>query len=358
MNIFANNNIGINTNTNAGFRLDVNGTARVQGRITNVAPAIAATRETLYRGSVSDNTNDAFIIANGTSADSVFAPNFVGFNQSSQLLWGLGFTGLLTSTNDASDSSVFGVIRFNAARTDNAADPINGTFTSIANRKLFTFENNAVPIGTIFRTGNWLIQNGGTTTDAGFRLDVNGTARVQGALTLTPSASSNYQINSSVFSGRLGFQNLNTIQDCFIDLFSNATGNRSVGFAVWAKGIPTSSTNIELLEFRYDATNTRFALNILQGGTGVLRPFHIYTGENTNQLKIQTNGNVSINSASDVASAQLQIDSTARGFLPPRMTATQRNAITSPAAGLIVYDTTLNKLSLYTGLVWETITSI
>jgi hypothetical protein len=217
-------NLLVGTSTNAGFALDVNGTARVQGRITNVAPAIAATRETLYRGSVSDNANDAFIIANGTSANSVFVPNFVGFNQSSQLLWGLGFTGLLTSTNDASDSSVFGIIRFNAARTDNAADPINGTFTSIANRKLFTFENNAVPVGTVFRTGNWLIENGGTATD--------------------------------------------------------------------------------------------------------------------------------------VASAILNVNSTTQGFLPPRMTTTQKNAIASPATGLVVYDNTLNKLSVFTGVTWETVTSL
>lgn len=37
----------------------------------------------------------------------------------------------------------------------------------------------------MFQTGNILIQNGGTFTDAGFRLDVNGTARFQGNVSLT-----------------------------------------------------------------------------------------------------------------------------------------------------------------------------
>jgi len=61
--------------------------------------------------------------------------------------------------------------------------------------------------------------------------------------------------------------------------------------------------------------------------------------------------------AAKKASAVLQADSTSRGFLPPRMTTTQKNAIATPAAGLMVYDTTLNKLCVYT-TAWETITSL
>jgi hypothetical protein len=57
------------------------------------------------------------------------------------------------------------------------------------------------------------------------------------------------------------------------------------------------------------------------------------------------------------ASAFLQIDSTTQGFLPPRMTTTQKNAISSPATGLMVFDTTLGKVCVYTGAAWETITS-
>lgn len=56
-------------------------------------------------------------------------------------------------------------------------------------------------------------------------------------------------------------------------------------------------------------------------------------------------------------SAKLEVTSTTKGFLPPRMTTAQKNAISSPAAGLMVYDTDLNKLCVYT-TAWETITSI
>lgn len=57
-------------------------------------------------------------------------------------------------------------------------------------------------------------------------------------------------------------------------------------------------------------------------------------------------------------SAQLQVWSTTKGFLPPRMTTTQKNAIAAPGIGLVVYDATLNKLAVFTGAAWETVTSI
>jgi hypothetical protein len=53
------------------------------------------------------------------------------------------------------------------------------------------------------------------------------------------------------------------------------------------------------------------------------------------------------------ASAHVQMDSTTQGFLPPRMTTTQKNAIASPAAGLVVYDSTTNKLCCYNGSTWN-----
>jgi hypothetical protein len=58
-------------------------------------------------------------------------------------------------------------------------------------------------------------------------------------------------------------------------------------------------------------------------------------------------------SGNNLASAKLQVDSTTKGFLPPRMTTTQKNAIASPAAGLVVYDSTTNKLQCYNGSTWN-----
>src|SRR5579871_2118245 len=50
-------------------------------------------------------------------------------------------------------------------------------------------------------------------------------------------------------------------------------------------------------------------------------------------------GNVGIGTTSPDASALLDLTSLSRGFLVPRMTQTQRNAISTPATGLLVYCT-------------------
>ena len=54
-------------------------------------------------------------------------------------------------------------------------------------------------------------------------------------------------------------------------------------------------------------------------------------------------------------SAQLDLNSTTKGLLPPRMTTAQRDAISSPAKGLMVYNTTDKSLNVYTGSQWEAV---
>ena len=66
-----------------------------------------------------------------------------------------------------------------------------------------------------------------------------------------------------------------------------------------------------------------------------------------------TYGGAYLNTATPQASAILQADSTTQGFLPPRMTTTQRTGIVLPAAGLIVYDTDTNKSYTYDGTAWQ-----
>ncbi len=57
------------------------------------------------------------------------------------------------------------------------------------------------------------------------------------------------------------------------------------------------------------------------------------------------------NSAPD-NSAMLDVKSTSRGLLPPRMTTTQMYGISSPPEGLTIYNTTLNTICWFNGTSW------
>jgi hypothetical protein len=78
----------------------------------------------------------------------------------------------------------------------------------------------------------------------------------------------------------------------------------------------------------------------------------------TQAMTLDVNGNLGIGTTSPDASAILDAQSTTKGVRMPNMTTTQKNAIVSPAAGLMVFDTTLAKLCVYSGSAWQTITSV
>jgi len=180
--IFTTQNIGINTTTDAGFRLDVNGTARVA-------------------------TNLFF--------DRSYATTFYGFNGNSRVYIGAPATNVLALYTDDAE-------RMRISPTGNVGI---GTTTPLVSLDIRTSNNSTItPLSSVpndsttLLVGNtgtngilalgqnntgqaWLqgrsrLGNGtsqpillnplggniliGTTTDAGYKLDVNGTARVQG----------------------------------------------------------------------------------------------------------------------------------------------------------------------------------
>jgi hypothetical protein len=68
--------------------------------------------------------------------------------------------------------------------------------------------------------------------------------------------------------------------------------------------------------------------------------------------KNQTFGGSNTFSGSTTVNSALSVNTTSAGFLPPRMTTTQRTALTL-VEGLTVYDTDLHKLYVYDGTAWQ-----
>ena len=75
-------------------------------------------------------------------------------------------------------------------------------------------------------------------------------------------------------------------------------------------------------------------------------------GTSRNRMVITNDGNVGIGTASPNAAALLDLTSTTKVLLPPRMTTAQRNAISSPPDGSFIYNTTTGKFQGRAGGAW------
>jgi len=240
----------------------------------------------------------------------------------------------------------------------------------------------------------------GTTTDTGlYQLDVNGTARV----------SSDAIINEQTIGKGLGNQsgnfaagkgalkanttgNFNTAIGSNDVLGANLTGTTNVGVGTSVLNVSTGSANTGIgsgaflnmtsgdrnVAIGTDAARALPSTSPLTSATDSIfigRSSTAPANSQTNQIVIGASstglgsntttignssttltalyGSLIIGGTSVNASAQVQIDSTTKGFLPPRMTNAQRTAITSPAVGLIVYCTdTVEGLYIYKSMGW------
>lgn len=146
--------------------------------------------------------------------------------------------------------------------------------------------------------------------------------------------------------------------------FATSSGNVGIGTASPLVKLVVSNGGANGLEINPAATTTLTTYNRSTLAYSALRVtanvFTIQTGAvtPTTTFTLDSSGNVGIGTTAPNASAILDVQSTTKGVRMPNMTTAQKNAITSPAAGLMVFDTTLAKLCVYTGAAWETITSI
>jgi hypothetical protein len=164
----SNGNIGINTTTDSGFRLDVNGTARIQNQLTTTGSITAASA--IARGVYMNNTLVAAAngdVLVGLDINPTFTTGiYTGTTSRALRVTGnIGLVGTPTFFGQTifNDAVYFGGQVIAYAFRSNAS--IDFTFRKQDNTIFATFFNS---------TGNVTLQNGGTFTDAGFRLDVVG----------------------------------------------------------------------------------------------------------------------------------------------------------------------------------------
>jgi hypothetical protein len=70
---------------------------------------------------------------------------------------------------------------------------------------------------------------------------------------------------------------------------------------------------------------------------------------------LQLLGQVGIGTSAPDASAVLEVQSTQKGLLIPRMSSTDRDAIASPATGLLIFNSSTGTFQFYTGTGWSSI---
>jgi hypothetical protein len=302
-----------------------------------------APARTLHLSLLSGGNNEIRMNSSASSANAVEFLNPDNTAQGAFLATGSSFT---FGTYQANQTNLVGGTGGVALRTANGANAHIRFYSGNANFNLSTEIARFVA-----STGNLLIN---TTTDAGFRLDVNGTARVQGALTVTTGGADITTGTATTFIRRSSTLHLGIGIE--VDGAANFRINGTTKFYIGATG--TNSLEIpHTLRIAFVNPGIATFSNILWNNTDT--EFRLVNGVNSDTVNLRASRFICSNISNTFnSSAQLQVDSTTRGFLPPRMTTTQKNAIASPAAGLVVYDTTLGKLCVRGAAAWETITSI
>jgi hypothetical protein len=191
-----------------------------------------------------------------------------------------------------------------------------------------------------------------------------GNQRIDGNLYVGPAAGapispvqfdSKVAIGNAITNGRLtsggGGQRVFSLIDtaAVLRLWRPQTGDvaASVEMAVGTASENITSADIPWWDFGLTSQN-RFFIRQRTGSNN-------RTYLNVDQTGGVAVGNLGASGSNADASAQFEVRSTERGLLPPRMTTAQREAIASPAAGLVVYDTSLSATMVYNGSLWRRI---
>jgi len=181
---------------------------------------------------------------------------------------------------------------------------------------------------------------------------LTGTAKLQIVGSGTTSATTSLLVQNSAGDSSLQVNDSQLIQGFSGSLVRFKLGfNGSTGQAIstrdgqFALGL-IDTDQLAAIRFLTLGTGASY-IDAYSEGTSKAANYPLFIGSRTNNTSVNVTGStteengtrVVFGSAVSDASALVQINSTTRGFLPPRMTNAQRLLITTPAVGLMVYCT-------------------
>ncbi|MHC1776283.1 MAG: hypothetical protein AB9834_12830 [Lentimicrobium sp.] len=156
----------------------------------------------------------------------------------------------------------------------------------------------------------------------------------------------------------------NNTSSGFQALYSNTTGSNNIAYgnqALYSNTTGSSNTAFGYLSGRNDTTGSGNVFLGYQAGCNETGSNKLYIANSSANPPLIygdfSAGNIGIGTSTPESSALVNMNSTSKGFLPPRMTQAQIEAIPGPANGLIVYCTTDDKFYAYTASasVWKEI---
>lgn len=226
----------------------------------------------------------------------------------------------------------------------------SGTVTSV-------FAGAGLTGGTITSTGTLAVDVG---TTAGKIVQLDGTGKLASSVETDPTVSAFAKTSLPTCSVGQVLKSDGTTLTCVNDIdtdtdtdttYTASTGLSLVGtaFSVAAQGL----LDTHLSGLSSSCANGQL---LLTNGLGSFFCGDRLWNENAGNLFFNI-GSVTIGGTLPDGSSMLDLQSTSKGFLPPRMTTAQRDTISSPAIGLIVYNISTNKLNSYNGSEWTEIST-
>lgn len=310
----------------------------------------AGTRYSLYNGS--EQFEMGLIGSAATAWEAGYGFAHDGYIRLSSVGVGLGNMNFVTEADTEGIFQFFGHRAVNGTPSVVIRDGLLGvnTIFSDVDATIFTTAS-----GATSATHSLIMRNSSLSTL--LALQDNG---FLGVGTLTPSylVTINRAVNDFLFE--LAMQNNSAGDQAATSLRIDNDVASNIQFGVLGSGNTVYSTygspSDGFMRINAGEANMNFILNPL---TTPGKAFRFYNQTNVTATPILSvhPGGVGLNVSSVDASALFDAQSTTKGVRFPNMTTAQKNAIGSPALGLVVYDTDLDKLCVYTGS-WETITSI